>query len=551
MSVAVETRSTPVDVPVDLDDIAGWARTDAPEGRLWFKGYLHGMDPQGLIRKLTDAGAGDIPGVLRSLDGHFAFVWSGGGRTVAATDPVGSIPLFFRLDGAEVAITGLASRLGRAGDAIDPDAALQFAMGGFTIGHRTLNGAVTPLGCARYLVAAPGVAPTVGRYQTYLPEPAADDADPDGSALADLMLRVMEKMVRGIAGRPIVAPLSAGLDSRLIVSALKELAYDNVICVSYGRAGNFEAAGAKRIAAHLGYPWHFIEHTNRQQAETFAGDECRRFVNRLADSQCAVPFQQDFHAVSTARATGIAPPEAVYVNGQSGDYITGNHIPGVLGQPGADRADMYRAIIAKHFSLWDCLKTPDNIARIENAVAADLAEMAGDRVNSAAPFALFEASEFENRQSKYVVSGQRTYEWFGFDWRLPLWDRDLVDYWRTAPLAAKLGQKRYRDVLMRENWGGVWTPDFSVRKAIVPAWIRPIRFAAKAAHVLKGRDAWHRFEKNRIAWLTDPVANYAVAPYRTVANDTRGHRNAISWHVEAYLNGKGIGLHDDGHVSVQ
>ena len=40
----------------------------------------------------------------------------------------------------------------------------------------------------------------------------------------------------------------------------------------------------------------------------------------------------------------------------------------------------------------------------------------------------------------------------------------------------------------------------------------------------------------------DTVCNYAIAPYGRVARDRRGHRNAISWHVEQYLHEKGIDL---------
>ena len=104
-------------------------------------------------------------------------------------------------------------------------------------------------------------------------------------------------------------------------------------------------------------------------------------------------------------------------------------------------------------------------------------------------------------------------------------------------------------MLEEANWGGVWGPDWQFEKSIVPAWIRPLRFAAKAAHALKGQAAWHRFEKSWFAWHTDVVGNYAISPYKAVSRDRRGHRNAISWHVDRYLAQKGFAIGLDGTVT--
>ena len=228
--------------------------------------------------------------------------------------------------------------------------------------------------------------------------------------------------------------------------------------------------------------------------------------------------------------------------------MTVNHIPSTLAEarPNADSEADWRTVvdaaIEKHFDLWGVLKTPDRLSRIEELLRRDLMDSGVEEFTGIPAFALFEALEYKNRQSKYVVAGQRTYEWHGFDWRLPLWDNAFIDFWQRVPLAEKLGQKLFADTLRQQNWGGVWGAPFWPQRNITPRWMILPRLLAKACHAPIGRDAWHRFERQYIAWHTDTVCNYAVAPYGRVAADRRGHRNAISWHVDRYLRNKGLDI---------
>jgi len=536
-------------VTLDFTSIPGWQchRQDA-DGVLWGKGYLHGETFDGLAARLETADVQDIPTIINALDGHFAVVWQDDRKTIAATDPIASIPLSYRSDVAgEVTLTGAPSRLLKDGDEISPDQTLIMGMAGFTIGNESLYPAIHPIGCGRVLVIDEDGEADLVRYHRYLPHPVSCDEAALRTRLHELILVIMEKMVRSLDGRTVAVPLSAGLDSRLVVSALKEIGYDRVVCFSYGRRGNHEAEVARKIASTLGYDWHFIAHTPQQQALTFQNEDCHRFVESFADTLQAIPFQQDFFAVGEVRRLGLVPEDAVFVNGQSGDFIAGNHIPSAL--VGPVPPGLFDAFTEKHLGMWACLKTPENLARVGKVFSGESGDYTASAAFEPEDFALYEALEYENRQCKYVVAGQRTYEWHGFDWRLPLWDRTFIDFWETVPLEAKLGERLYREMLIEVDWGGVWGPDWQFEKTIVPGWIRPIRFVAKAAHAFKGRAAWHRFEKSWFAWHTDVVGNYAIAPYKVVSRDLRGHRNAISWHVDRYLADKGYAIGLDGTVA--
>ena len=52
----------------------------------------------------------------------------------------------------------------------------------------------------------------------------------------------------------------------------------------------------------------------------------------------------------------------------------------------------------------------------------------------------YEFLEFQGRQTKYVINGQRVYEYFGYDWILPMWDDNYVKFWSAIPLEYKVSQ---------------------------------------------------------------------------------------------------------------
>ncbi len=539
-------------VGIDFDDVPGWHAHEAQGLLLWFKGYLNGDSAEDLVRRLAVLPCGDWRQTVASLDGHFALVAALDDAVFAAVDRMASIPIFYGCgeDGWHVGGNArrLAVRLGLK--LVNPNAALALAMSGATIGPAMLLDRLEALGAGETVIFEPGHEPRRWRYYLYLPHPDQGiSADDPGLRrhLVNVTMGIFEKMVASLDGRAVVVPLSAGLDSRLVASAMKELGVENVTCFSYGRRGNFEAEGARHVAAKLGYEWFFVEHAPGQQAATFASGECRAF-EAFADSLNAIPFHQDFYAVGRLKSEEKVPREAVIVNGQSGDYIAGNHIPPSLCTEPKDLSEEARwiritaALLDKHYDLWKALRTPGNETRISRLLRGEMEATGGGLGKPENDFALYEMSEFLNRQVKYVVAGQRSYEWHGYDWRLPLWDNDFLDFWKAAPLAAKTGRRLFRETFAQCNWGGVWGGEWEFSQTVTPVWLRPLRLTAKLMYAPLGRARWHRFEKRYFDWIMDEVCNYAVAPYGQVAGDRRGHRNATSWHAERYLAGKGLGF---------
>lgn len=566
MTKALCMTKAPLPVHVAIEEAFGWRTTARGGATFRFKGYLNDggftgatftATSDGLIAAIEAGDTGRIGALLRGLDGHFALCIAAPAGVLAAVDRVRSVPLVYANEGDGLVIDDQASRmsrrLGLGVEDIDPDAALAFAMSGYTIGPATLYNGMRQLLPGEFLLCATGQgAPSVHRYAAYRPwRVETRGRDALLRELTDVTLGILEKLVRSAAGRQILVPLSAGMDSRLIVSGLAHLGHRSVGCFSYGTKNNYEAAAAKKIAAHLGYEWTFVPFTRSYARAAFSSDLHRRYHD-YADNAAATPVEHDFLALLQMDGAPWVAEDAILVNGLSGDYITGSHIPPSLAAPLGSTsrkerdAVLFDALVEKHYGLWQDLRTRANLRRIRTMLWRELEEAGAPFDDPEATFALYEFSEFQNRQCKYVIAGQRAYEFFGYDWRLPLWDNDYLDFWERVPLSAKVERNLFRAMLEKENWGGVWR-DWPAPRYLTPRWIVPLRFATKLACAPLGKAFWHRMERRLFAYWTDIISNYDIVRYRDVLLAPRDHRNALSWLTRSYLGQRGMTF--DGSVA--
>ncbi len=550
-----------------MSETFGWQKYSAPNVVCWFKGYLRidgkplrGKEAANRLPHLLPSDVGETCQILNLFDGHFAFIIQRGDRTFAATDPVRTIPLFFSCSGKNVAISSEASELRDqlSNASVNPDALLQIAMAGYALRDKTLYEGLRQLQAGELAVIEKGQIQRV-RYKVYQAWKGVRSYDPP-RLKADLLaahIDMFNRLKEGLDDRPVFVPLSGGLDSRLIACGLAHVGYRNVKCFAYGRPGNFEAGKSREVAEALGYDWSFVPYLPTTIRKFFASAVWHDHM-AMADSCASVPFIQDLFAIHQMREAKQVPDDAIFINGQTGDFITGNHVPEALANreahlpPQERRKQIHAAIIAKHFSLWRDLQTEVNLARIGEFIDEVIDDLLPEGFETEEDHGVYEAIEFQERQAKFVVSGQRVYEFFGYDWRLPLWDRAYCDLFEQMPLQAKLGQSLFREVLEEANWGGVWRP-LLPKRTITPAYARWLRMAASVpVKLISGQRGWRDFDRRVFSHMIDPLCSVNAVPWSEAILDRRGFRHGVSFRCRQYLANHGIQINsasDLQHIS--
>ena len=141
-------------------------------------------------------------------------------------------------------------------------------LSGYTIGRGTVFREISSLGHGDlFFQNGDQKNYILSNYYNYSPwcEPYQLDRDHLKQKLVDVTMQSIKRVMEQASNRQIAVPLSAGRDSRLVVSALKHLGAKNITCYSYGPRGNFEGEIAKKISERLGFEWVFVEVTPRIQ----------------------------------------------------------------------------------------------------------------------------------------------------------------------------------------------------------------------------------------------------------------------------------------------
>jgi asparagine synthase (glutamine-hydrolysing) len=522
-----------------------WEYFENQGSQIYFKGHLeyqnYWYQKSDACHKLLEIfSSPSNPQVLKDflpkINGTFAFILVTPKIVLAAVDRKRSYPIFYHFTPNDTVFSNSARRLAQECGLQEknPDAQSEFEMAGYVTDNETLLKGLFQLQAGECWLFDPE-RKFSGRERYYRFWPNTLNTPSDDQLIEELhnvSLSVFSDLAKSFQGRPVWVPLSGGLDSRWILAMLRHLKYDNIMTFSYGKKGHPEIARAKIIAEKLKVQWQPVYYRREKTREIFYSSEGRQYSD-FADGLCSIPVYNDFYAIQLLRKDNRIPNNAIFVNGQTGDFLTGGHIPkNVVKNNVHSRDFLIREIIDKHLSLWVNLKTTENLTKISQRIIGQLG--LEDRQYSQQEVAqYFEQWEWQERQSKFVVNGQRVYEWFGYDWRLPLWDDRLMHFWEKIPWEKRFGQKLHKAYLNKMNFGGVFN-GFYMGPHPLQRWERLATYALIVGAKLSGQSP-DRLVKTYLGYFTNYAPFYLQKSYPEYLRDAYWHRNPFSYLVKEYI----------------
>ncbi len=315
----------------------------------------------------------------------------------------------------------------------------EFLQTGFVTGNETLYKDIYQVQAGEYIIFKDSSLERNFYFDYSTTFVTGDDYKTLKNTFINILENTAKRLIKVAKGRQIVVPLSGGYDSRLIVALLKKYAYDNVICFTYGSAQSFEVKISKDIAQILNYKWYFIEYNNQTVKSDYPQTSDFLAFAKFASNGISISHAQDYFAVEYLKKNALIEEGSLFVPGHSGDFLGGSHLREAKKH---SYSSLVENIFKKHYNLNHNIHEKIFKKKIKN----QLSQLTSNIEN--VPSSVEDAYNLKERQSKFIVNANRVYEYFGYHHCIPLWDNELIEFFKILPLQYKVELCLYDEVLL-------------------------------------------------------------------------------------------------------
>ena len=251
--------------------------------------------------------------------------------------------------------------------------------------------------------------------------------------------KMMERMEAVVNGKTIVLSLSGGHDSRYLACSLKQYGFKSVICYTYGKSDSLEVVSAQRIAKELGFKWINIEYTDYDIKDLLSNSE---YLAYCKQHDCEV-YLQNYIAVKKIKESKLVPDDSVFITGLCNDMPTGQYIPSEedLKEYSYDAKGLTDYLYNHRFvrsKLTNEIET-----QFKKEILFDIHNK-GIVINDYNSFIHgIDSVVTDYEHTRRFLKMNNAHEFFGYEWLLPCWDKDLLRFWYEIPVEYRKKQRLY------------------------------------------------------------------------------------------------------------
>lgn len=248
-----------------------------------------------------------------------------------------------------------------------------------------------------------------------------------------------QRLINSLDGRTVVLPLSGGFDSRLIASFFKYYQYKNVICFTYGKTGNVDMEISKKVAKKLNFEWHFVEYTDTM-IDGFLETPTFKSYCKSNFHHSSMLFLQEYFAVKYLKENKLIPEDSIFIPGHDGGALAGGYILKLI--PEKIKSHHIANDIHRKFSN----KENTNDKSFLDVIDRNLLKFNPNYLKLK-PHSVYEDFIFKEVSTKVIFNSANVYDFFGYQFRLPFCDKELLNSFKLLEPELKFNKKIYIDII--------------------------------------------------------------------------------------------------------
>lgn len=349
-----------------------------------------------------------------ALNGAFAFVRKDTDAWLLLADFCRSFPILFSLQasGWNIGDNGWSMKE-NLGLRKDEDQAFHFESFSFCLHHATPWKGLSQIQAGEVVVLNDNGSMRVSEYAAMNHSPLNFE-----QANRAMMNRLLNEKISG----NYVVPLSGGWDSRHLLANLVHAGVENVVTYTYGHPDSSEVKTAQSIAQKLNVKNYFVHYTPDLLDQMWEG-KGSEFL-RYASQGIAAPQEQEFFALFHLTQQGHINKGDVILPGYCGDLPAGSYVMSdVNPKHQATEKAIRRWIKDRHLVYARGTQMEETLLNTIYVLLEPSNDMTFAEWNE-----VHERWFIKEKVSKYVLNGLRTFEFFGLEWRIPLWDAEWLAY---------------------------------------------------------------------------------------------------------------------------
>ena len=264
--------------------------------------------------------------ICKKINGLFSLIIASENYYYLASDAVNFFPLFYKNNNNQVVISDYWEAILDLTKDFDFNKAAidEFETAGFVLSNETLDKNIYKTN-ANQILKISNLEQKATQYKNFITDSFFEKSFEDLALDSEkVLMQVGERLVSFLDGRTAVVPLSGGYDSRLIVSLLKKMNYEKVICFTYGK-NNPEVPISKKVAEELNYDWYFIDFTKVDIEKKLSDQSFQDYLDFAANGY-SMPYLMEYFAVAELKDKNLIPENSVFLPGHSGDFLGGSYM---------------------------------------------------------------------------------------------------------------------------------------------------------------------------------------------------------------------------------